>query len=92
MLTQGICRECMAVEKVASFREDEQVGESCPWNQTANGMNRNDDGLWLQGRVHCPHSRTEKYFAHASLNCLRRRAQHAAMDGVLVPFEEGKAS
>jgi hypothetical protein len=82
----------MAIEKVASFTEGDQVGKPCPWNKTASGFERNDDRLWLQGRVHCPHSRTEKYFAHATLNCLRRRAQHEATDGVLVPFEEGKAS
>lgn len=89
MLTQSICRECMATEKVASFYEGDQVGKPCPWNQTSDGRERGDDRLWAQGRVHCPHSRTEKYFAHASLNCLRRKAHHAASHGVLVPFEEG---
>ena len=93
MLLQGICRECMAAEKTAAFREGEQVGKPAAWNATDFGVSGMDDEwFWRRGKVFCPHSRVDKPFAQAFANCLKRRAQHAATDGVLVPFEEGKAS
>ena len=90
MLTQSICRECMAAEKTAAFSEGEQVGKPAAWNTTVYGvLEIDDEWLWRRGRVFCPHSRVDKSFDMALANCLHKKAQQAAADGVLVVFEEG---
>jgi len=93
MLTKLICQDCMATEKVASFTEGIQEGKPCPWNHTATGIERDDDGLWNRGIVHCPHRRTELKFDFALFGkppCLRLNAHLAAADGALFVCEEVK--
>ena len=87
-MNKEICKRCMAVEQVASYKDDEQVGHPCPWNRVGDGTEKYDDNLWDKGMVHCPHKRQEVPIFKADAICLHLNAQKAVEEGALLPIEE----
>jgi len=79
-LQKPVCECCCAVEKVASYREGEQVGKPLPWSDE-------DDLRWKNGEVHCPHRRQEEQLDKALGRCLKRGAH----EGCLLVGEEDRA-
>jgi len=71
-MNKEICRRCMEVEKTASFEEDKQEGNPASW-KVVDGDWVNDEKLWNDGKVFCPHKRHEVPFDKAYRRgwCLR---------------------
>lgn len=88
MLTKFVCRECMAVERTASYEDFVQVGPPAPWNDDDRKDAVNDEKLWGKGEIHCPHLRREIPFTNALVDCLKGRVHRAVRSGALVVLDE----
>jgi hypothetical protein len=81
MIDRDVCARCMAMERVSSYKDFEQVGEPVPWRDS-------DEALWQVGEVECPHRRRNISHADALLDCLHRGRQIAVTSHVLFAEDE----
>lgn len=80
-MDKRICKRCVDVQKVASFRDREQVGDPAPWKDT-------DEANWELGGIACPHRRITLKKTMAMESCLYCDEQKAIASGVVGIEEE----